>query len=241
MMATVCGSTANGSAGILYWYGLNGEVLAESDLSGNFTAEYIFFNGQRVARRDSSGAVHYYFSDHLGTHSLITDANGTMPPQEESDFYPYGGEIPVSGSDPNHYKFTGKERDYESSLDYFGARHYTSAMGRFMQPDEPFVDQEDSNPQSWNLYSYVLNNPLKSVDPDGNSHSECKKGENGQDVCYTVGDNPVSYCTRVKDGSNGTIKPKNGIQYTRIVFRRMWAGLQTTHSTKLLDSGWTRS
>jgi len=181
---------ASGSAGVLYWYGLNGEVLAESDLSGNFSAEYIFFNGQRVARRDSSGAVHYYFSDHLGTHSLVTDAIGTMPPQDESDFYPYGGEIPIVNNDSNHYKFTGKERDSESSLDYFGARHYTSAMGRFMQPDEPFVDQEDSNPQSWNLYSYVLNNPLKSVDPDGNSHSECKKDENGQDVCYTVGDKP---------------------------------------------------
>jgi hypothetical protein len=44
----------------------------------------------------------------LGTHSLITDASGDMPPQEESDFYPYGGEIPITSGDTNHYKFTGK-------------------------------------------------------------------------------------------------------------------------------------
>jgi len=155
---------ASGSAGVLYWYGLNGEVLAESDLSGNFTAEYIFFNGQRVARRDSSGAVHYYFSDHLGTHSLITDANGTMPPQDESDFYPYGREIPITNNDSNHYKFTGKERDSESGLDNFGARYDASTMGRFMSPDPSNVGVNRLNPQSLNAYSYVLNNPLALTD-----------------------------------------------------------------------------
>jgi RHS repeat-associated protein len=51
------------------------------------------------------------------------------------------------------YKFTDKERDTESGLDYFGARYYGSSMGRFMSPDEPFVDQNPSDPQSWNLYA----------------------------------------------------------------------------------------
>ena len=40
-------------------------------------------------------------------------------------------------------------------------------MGRFLSPDEPFIDQDTSNPQSWNLYSYVRNNPLVNVDDDG--------------------------------------------------------------------------
>jgi RHS repeat-associated protein len=67
---------------------------------------------------------------------------------------------------------TGKERDAESGLDYFGARYYGSSMGRFMSPD--WVDVPDSipyadmdNPQSFNLYSYVRNNPLSNSDPDG--------------------------------------------------------------------------
>jgi RHS repeat-associated protein len=62
---------------------------------------------------------------------------------------------------------TGKERDTESGNDYFGARYYASSMGRFMSPDDPFIGQSLGNPQSLNLYSYVQNNPLNSVDPDG--------------------------------------------------------------------------
>ena len=70
---------------------------------------------------------------------------------------------------------TGKERDTESGNDYFGARYYASSMGRMMSPD--YSDEDDgpqaipyynpSNPQSLNLYSYVHNNPLTGVDPDG--------------------------------------------------------------------------
>ena len=62
--------------------------------------------------------------------------------------------------------FTGKERDYESGLDNFGARYLSSSMGRFMSPDDG-TDQDPAGPQSWNLYSYVRNNPLNAVDPDG--------------------------------------------------------------------------
>jgi RHS repeat-associated protein len=63
---------------------------------------------------------------------------------------------------------TGKERDAESGLDYFGYRHYSSSMGRWMSPDPTGLDYADlTNPQSFNLYSYVLNNPLKFVDPNG--------------------------------------------------------------------------
>ena len=71
---------------------------------------------------------------------------------------------------PSH--FTGKERDTESGNDYFEARYYSSAMGRFMSPDwsaqeEPVPYAKLDNPQSLNLYAYVLNNPLTSEDPDG--------------------------------------------------------------------------
>lgn len=70
------------------------------------------------------------------------------------------------------YKFTGKERDTESGLDYFGARYYASSMGRFMSPDwaakaEPVPYSKLDDPQTLNLYSYVGNNPLGRVDADG--------------------------------------------------------------------------
>ncbi len=65
--------------------------------------------------------------------------------------------------------FTGKERDAETGLDYFGARYFSGAMGRFVSPDAPFADQHIGDPQSWNLYSYVRNRPLNFVDHDGNA------------------------------------------------------------------------
>jgi RHS repeat-associated protein len=69
-------------------------------------------------------------------------------------------------------RYTGKERDAESGNDYFGARYYASSMGRFMSPDwsakqEPVPYAKLDNPQSLNLYAYVLNNPLDKTDPDG--------------------------------------------------------------------------
>jgi RHS repeat-associated protein len=67
---------------------------------------------------------------------------------------------------------TGKERDTESGNDYFDARYYSSAMGRFMSPDwsakeEPVPYATMDDPQSLNLYAYVRNNPLARTDPDG--------------------------------------------------------------------------
>jgi RHS repeat-associated protein len=64
-------------------------------------------------------------------------------------------------------KFTGKERDSESGLDYFGARYYGSALGRFSSPDPEQASASLFNPQLWNGYSYSINNPLAYKDPDG--------------------------------------------------------------------------
>jgi RHS repeat-associated protein len=64
-------------------------------------------------------------------------------------------------------KFTGKERDSESGLDYFGARYYGSALGRFTSVDPEGASASLFDPQRWNGYSYAVNNPYKFVDRDG--------------------------------------------------------------------------
>ena len=64
-------------------------------------------------------------------------------------------------------QFTGQVRDEGTGLDYFGARYMSAAQGRFTSPDAPFADQKPEDPQSWNLYSYVRNNPLRYTDPTG--------------------------------------------------------------------------
>jgi len=75
-------------------------------------------------------------------------------------------------SDGNHYKYNGKELDDETGLYYYGARHYSPALGRFISPDwsarpvtVPYADL--SNPQTLNLYNFGRNNPLSMRDPDG--------------------------------------------------------------------------
>jgi len=179
------GKRVKKSNGTLYWYGTGSDAMLETDLSGNMLNEYIFFAGKRTARRNASGSVYYYFSDHLGTAHIITDASGVTC--YDADYYPYGGERNYVNTCPQNYKFTGKERDTETGLDYFGARYDASNLGRFMSPDEftggpvsaygppdpappgalPYADI--TNPQSLNKYAYVYNNPLRYVDPTGHS------------------------------------------------------------------------
>ncbi len=162
-------TTATPATGTLYWYMTPG-IVAESDLSGAIKSEYVFFDGERVARRETNSGVFYYFSDHLKTASVETDASGNI--KDESDFYPWGGELQFTSSNDNHYKFTGKERDAESGLDYFGARYYGNILGRFISADwsatpaaVPYADVGD--PQSLNQYGYVRNLPTTKTDPDG--------------------------------------------------------------------------
>jgi RHS repeat-associated protein len=98
---------------------------------------------------------------------------------------------------------TGKERDAESGLDYFGARYMSSNMGRFMSPDwalvpTPIPFATLDNPQSLNLYSYVGNNPLSKRDADGH-HQECDPDTSSTDkngvLTVTAGK-----CREVSDG-----------------------------------------
>lgn len=113
----------------------------------------------------------YYVGDQIGSARMLTTAGGW--PVSSDTFYPYGFE--QSGTaDPNHYKFSGKQRDAESGLDYFGARFYSDNIGRFMSPDwstseDPVPHSALTDPQTLNLYAYVGNNPLNKIDSDGHA------------------------------------------------------------------------
>lgn len=127
-------------------------------------------------------STNYYLADQVGTTQMELSGGGW--PVWRGNFTPFGQEVGIpyalgpqsSHGTAMHFKFTGKERDAESGLDYFGARYYGSNMGRFMSPDwsakeEPVPYAKLDNPQSLNLYSYVQNNPLSRFDIDG--HQEC--------------------------------------------------------------------
>jgi RHS repeat-associated protein len=148
----------------LYWYGLAGEVLVETELDGDLLREFIYFGGAKVARRDADGTAHYFFADHLGTNRVMTSATGVT--QQESTYYPFGGEQrEITSTVDNRWKFTGLERDSESGLDNTLFRKYASNLARWLSPDP--ICGSITNPQSLNRYSYVVNNPTNMIDPLG--------------------------------------------------------------------------
>jgi RHS repeat-associated protein len=123
----------------------------------------------------------YLAADHLGSTRMMTGPQSTA----YHDYLPFGEEIPSGAggrgilygeTDDPRQKFTGKERDAETGLDWFGTRYLSSAQGRFTSPDKPFADQHPEDPQSWNLYGYVRNNPLRMVDDDGEGAKEVLSG-----------------------------------------------------------------
>jgi len=163
----------------LYWYGTGFQILEETDGAGNYEYFNAYFNGMFLARSEPDNWVDHFFLDALGNvRSVYGDGD---PDGGASDYYPFGGERPIPSCCPTNpggvnvpFKFTGKERDSESGLDNFGARYDSSSIGRFMSADQLGPGQHPGNPQTWNLYSYVLNNPLKLVDPTGEFTCDAK-------------------------------------------------------------------
>lgn len=129
------------------------------DAMGQLAAEY--------GGTSTETGTRYVAVDHLGSTRRVMDSAGS--PTKTYDYLPFGEEVGVAcQSVDGGPKFTGHLRDCETGLDFFGARYLSSAQGRFTSPDVPFADQHPEDPQSWSLYSYVRNNPLKYVDPTGN-------------------------------------------------------------------------
>lgn len=133
-------------------------------------------------------------TDHLGTPRMVVNKSGSLASVKRHDYLPFGEEL-FAGTggrttgqgytgDSVRQKFTAKERDNETNLDYFLARYYASTQGRFTGADPYDInferqmtsDPEEAEdlfrdyifqPQHWNRYAYALNSPLRYVDPDG--------------------------------------------------------------------------
>lgn len=146
-----------------YLYDFSGNVVTEGTAGcGSLCAtnQYAYANGSLVAQYENN-TTYFIHKDQLGTTRLLTKMDKSI--FDNMDFLPFGEQI--AGTSSTSHKFTSKERDSESSLDNFGARHDSSDLGRFMSPDTGTFHFE--NPQSLNRYSYVLNDPLRFIDPDG--------------------------------------------------------------------------
>ena len=154
----------------LYWYGSGGEILAETDSSGNTLNEYAFFGGKRIGMLPAGSTAQFYAEDSLGSSRIVTSNTGVVI--YDADFAPYGGERPYVNTSTNVHKFEGKERDTESGNDDFGARYYSNRFGRWLSSDwsavpKPIPYANFDNPQSLNLYSMVADDPESFADLDG--------------------------------------------------------------------------
>jgi RHS repeat-associated protein len=109
--------------------------------------------------------------DHLGSTRYTTLALEDGVPASGSaltrhKFFPFGEEITPLVDDTTKM-FTGHERDSETGLDYMLARYYGSSLGRYLSTDPVSDSVSSAAPQTWNRYSYVRNNPLSRIDPNG--------------------------------------------------------------------------
>ena len=150
-----------------------GTIIFVYNLGGQLIAEY---HSDPVPPPAGGGGTSYLTTDHLGSTRLVTKSDGTV--KARYDYLPFGEELGAgvgqrttamgySAADSTKQKFTQKERDIESGLDYFGARYYSSPQGRFTSVDPLLASGQVEDPQSWNRYAYAFNNPLKYIDPVG--------------------------------------------------------------------------
>src|SRR5579859_2289929 len=111
----------------------------------------------------TASGQYYYHSDHLGSFRFASTSNRTM--YFDLAYAPFGETYAASGAtDP---AFTTQRQDTVAGLYDFPAREY-SIQGRWPSPDPAGLAAVDpTNPQSWNRYAYVMNNPLMYVDPSG--------------------------------------------------------------------------
>ncbi len=125
----------------------------------------------------STGTINWLVTDQLGTPRMVFDKTGSLANVKRHDYLPFGEEL-FAGTggrtttqgytgDTIRQKFTLKERDNETGLDFFEARYHSSVQGRFTSPDPLLASGQPALPQSWNRYTYCVNNPLINIDPSG--------------------------------------------------------------------------
>ena len=164
------------------------------DAAGNLAGEYT--STPAAAPSGCGTATCYVTVDQIGSTRMVTDSNGNVV--RRYDFLPFGEELWAgvggrtnaqgyqSGQDYFNPKFTGQYRDVESRLDYFNARYYSPEQGRFLSPDPGNAGADPGDPQTWNGYAYVGNNPLSYTDPSGMCET-CIGAATGNPILIGIG------------------------------------------------------
>ncbi|MBK7598263.1 MAG: RHS repeat-associated core domain-containing protein [Acidobacteria bacterium] len=203
------GSQTWGGQETWFVYGFEGELAAEyaynqvtAPLATAPQKEYGYRGGKLLVFWDGTQAgddqLKWLVTDQLGSTRMEANKSGSLTGIRRHDYLPFGEELVAStgaqrggvGYEPPassvRQRFTGKERDTETGLDFFGARYFSSTQGRFTSYDPLWTTAKRLvDPQQLNLYSYVRNNPLKYVDPDGmDLVLTAMPGRNSRSICW---------------------------------------------------------
>ncbi len=156
--------------------GLDQKVRRIYDRDGSsltWKKDYFYRDGSLLASLTPEGRRNLHV-DHLGTLRLVTDEAGNEVSRHK--YWPFGETLLDTGTEEEVMQFTGHERDEwevdsdepaRDDLDYMHARYYSGWAGRFLSVDPAGESATMTSPQSWNRYSYAYNDPLGTVDPDG--------------------------------------------------------------------------
>jgi RHS repeat-associated protein len=172
-----------------YFYDADGKRIKKVTNTENTT--FVYSSGKLVAEYSVSNATptapntQYTATDMLGSPRVITNQSAQIVSRR--DFMPFGEDLPRSnyGTDNLRQKFTGYQKDNETGLDFAEARYYNNAVGRFTAVDPLLASGKSADPQSFNRYVYIFNNPLNDTDPSG----LCPEGgcKDYQGTVYTNG------------------------------------------------------
>jgi RHS repeat-associated protein len=207
--------------------GLGGEVLRV--FSGASRAElaweedYVYRDGQPLAWVKPEGegeAKSFLHADHLGSSRQVTNSAGQQVARH--DFLPFGEESTTVSTGDINLKFTSHERDQPGKpMDYMHARFFSPLLGRFLSPDS--IGGWQSDPQTWNLFSYVVGNPLKYVDPTGLS-MVCVSTHDGEVCTVTESEIPLHELTLL-DGRVSIDAKMTREDFARELARDQWSKL----------------
>ena len=149
-----------------YAFGIDGNRVSTWDgasCTPTLLSATTYWNGQPVSVFD--GSIHFQHQDGLGTERVRTAFDGTVETSFQS--LPWGDSLTASGSDNDPYHFAGLDHDADAGTEHAQFRQYSSTLGRWMSPDPYDGSYDFSNPQSFNRYTYALNNPVRYLDPSG--------------------------------------------------------------------------
>ena len=148
-----------------YVYDLNGRMITQVGLNGVWNYGEIYAEGSHLATY-SSGTTNFFHSDWLGTKRIMTALNGTI--SQTCTGFAFGDGVSCTGTNFSFNGFTDDIHDSETNLEHTLFRKYSGTQGRWLTPDPMGTGSADPmNPQSWNRYAYVMNDPVNGADPTG--------------------------------------------------------------------------